>query len=499
MTSSNTFAAPVNTFAAPVPSRTSVALSLALVAMSCGYDASVSSGHTHVIALRPDNPAAEMWRYGTDDVIEFHDSTGGAFRVHYTRDGDHAVLAADDNMNGTPDFVEDVAAHYDEALNYYVETLGYRAPIADSQVADNGGDSRFDVYLLDFGGSSDGAFTLDGCLVDKPAQCIGYVIQENDFAGYGYPSPALAARIVGSHELFHAVQSAYDRDQGGAFNEGTAVWATEAFDPSLDDFEHLVRNYLENPEAALDRGLGYGQGLFFQFLSERFEPALIRTLLEACEDGAGGIDDPYWLQIIDGILQAEHGASFTETFVEFATWNLYTSTHANAALAYAHGADYAPLATHRVTAPYKDNLRGFYASTEYFSVLVEGRSNMTAALASTDVSELADLHLVLAVEANSAYTQALSIAPTEALPLDTEGATRLVVGVVNTSTEEVIRRPGFCIGTPDEVATCVAEIDPSTVAAPTKTKNNDGGCHAAPISLWAGLVVFALLTYRRRW
>ena len=239
--------------------------------------------------------------------------------------------------------------------------------------------------------------------------------------------------------------------------------------------------------------------MFFQFLSERFEPALIRTLLEACEDGAGGIDDPYWLQIIDGILQAEHGASFTETFVEFATWNLYTSTHANAALAYAHGADYAPLATHRVTAPYKDNLRGFYASTEYFSVLVEGRSNMTAALASTDVSELADLHLVLAVEANSAYTQALSIAPTEALPLDTEGATRLVVGVVNTSTEEVIRRPGFCIGTPDEVATCVAEIDPSTVAAPTKTKNNDGGCHAAPISLWAGLVVFALLTYRRRW
>ena len=87
--------------------------------------------------------------------------------------------------------MEDVAVLYDDVLALYRDELGFRPPLADATVADNGGDGRFDVYLVDFGGgiatapSGSDAGGLDRA---APGQCVGYMVQENDFAGYGYPS-----------------------------------------------------------------------------------------------------------------------------------------------------------------------------------------------------------------------------------------------------------------------------------------------------------------------
>src|SRR5690606_35560108 len=99
-------------------------------------------------------------------------------------------------------------AIYDEVLAAYVGRLGFRAPLADGSLLDNGGDARFDVYLLDFGGSADGSFRVDACGQDGalPTQCAGFMVQENDFAGYAYPSVRYANRLLAAHELFHAVQ-----------------------------------------------------------------------------------------------------------------------------------------------------------------------------------------------------------------------------------------------------------------------------------------------------
>src|SRR5690606_14216405 len=97
-------------------------------------------------------------------------------------------------------------------------------------------------------------------------------------------------------------QAAYDVGQGSVLREGSAVWATEYFDTDLDDLERLSGGYLQQTDRPLDRPPGgpidpfsYGAAVFFQFLSERFEPGIIRALWERCEDGAGGVDDPQWL------------------------------------------------------------------------------------------------------------------------------------------------------------------------------------------------------------
>ena len=81
----------------------------------------------------------------------------------------------------------------------------------------------------------------------------GFIVQENDFAGYGYPSLTYANRVLASHEFFHAVQAAYDSEQSSIIGEGSAVWATEQFDGSLADFEGFLPGFFKHPDRSLDK------------------------------------------------------------------------------------------------------------------------------------------------------------------------------------------------------------------------------------------------------
>ena len=91
-------------------------------------------------AARPDTPGTtELFRYEASDVVEAHDSPGGAFRVHFTRAGTNAVPLRDDDASGVPDHVERVAVIYDEVLAFYRDELGFRAPLGDGSLADAGG------------------------------------------------------------------------------------------------------------------------------------------------------------------------------------------------------------------------------------------------------------------------------------------------------------------------------------------------------------------------
>lgn len=415
--------------------------------------------------VRPDTPGNNLqFNFDRADLVETFGSTDGRFLIHFTRNGQNAVYLGDDDGNGVPDFVEQVASVYVEVLAYY-ESLGFRAPESDESVPDNGGDDRFDVYLVDFAGVGDGAFRQDSCLVENSERCIGFMTQENDFVGYGYPSTLIANRILGSHELFHAVQAAYDVNQGSVLSEGTAVWATEAFDPTLNDFEAFTDGYLENPDRPLDQPLpgpvdpfSYGSAIFFQFLAERYDPDAIRLLWERCENGGEGGADPIWMSQIDAVA-AEIGAeSFAEAMVEFATWNLYTDDFADPDVAYANGEDLDRVKMEAVQAPYVDDeARLFYASTSYFSMMSGGRAEMTAALAaSADDPTSTEAIEILLVTENGPNLTVKRVADVTAgsETLSTGGVDHFVVAIVNTATSGDSKKPGLCIGTVEEVADC---------------------------------------------
>jgi hypothetical protein len=215
----------------------------------------------------------------------------GRTRVHYVTTTADAVAPLDADGSGTPDFVEEVARRGDESLAAYA-ALGFRAPRSDGTL---GGDDRVDVYLLDLSGA-DGHFEADAGCETAPRRCAGAVTMENDFAGYAYPSASIGIRVVVSHELFHAVQNAYDADEPAVWMEGSAVWAEEHVYPEQDDFERFVAGFVarffrpfERPGAGFGDPYPYGAGLWPYFLAERHGPEVVRAIWERCE-GASFLD-----------------------------------------------------------------------------------------------------------------------------------------------------------------------------------------------------------------
>lgn len=485
-------------------------------------------------ALRPDTPGNnELFRFDPTDVVETHGSPGGQFLIHYTRMGKNAVPDADTDGSGVPDFVENVGQVYDNVYIRYHGELGFRTPVSDeSLMTDNGGDGRFDVYLVDFAGFGDGNFKTDACLADKPEICMGYMVQENDYAGYGYSSTDVANRILGSHEYFHAIQAAYDFDQGSIFTEGSAVWATEKFDPSLKDFEGFIGSYLKNTDRSLNLPMpgpvdsfSYGSAIYFKFLEERYGEQMIRALWERSEDGANGVADPNWYGEQDAFLGAEAQTSFADAFVEFATWNIFTGKYADPSRAYQDGATYPFPNYNNVSAPYMDDaLRVFYASTQYYQLSVDGRTSFTAAFVPPkDAPEQADnLALLLVAVRSSKPDPVLRVKDTKAgtETMNTEGADNAIIIVVNTLQSGESRKPGLCIGTPEEVEACrntlvppdpppVMNPDPMDKPPPPTQPIANSGCvctaaatDAQPRGVWAlpvlGFLGLAAFTRRLR-
>lgn len=477
----------------------SAALVVAATQSACGdeyLDANVP--WELVSELRPDEPGStDLFRFGSGDTVVSFASPGGNFRLHYTQAGANAVPSADADTSGVPDFIEQAADIYEDVLAFYRDELGFLAPLSDASLPHNGGDGRFDVYFIDFAGSADGAFRQDDCDGD---QCIGYMVQENDFASYGYSSRLEGTRVLASHEFFHAIQAAYDSNQGGILGEGSAVWATEQFDPTLDDFEHLADGYLDRPERSLDTPLpgpvdpfSYGSSVFFQFLSERYERDVIRKLYErVVEDG----DEPTWFTQLALMLGQDYGSSFAEAFTDFATWNIYTGARADAAVAYDRGGELSQVKSTTVQAPVSNALRVFYASTQYFVVPAAGRTELVAELVSAD-EELGSLRLIVAAMAGNTVLQQAVVEGGARATLTMGDASVVMIGVANTTTSGNSAKPTLCVGTAKEVAACRKAVVGDEGGG---GDDGGGGCSATGPAqeLAAFAVLLGLVTLRRR-
>lgn len=476
-----------------------------------------------LVELRPtDTDSSEMWRFAPGDVVESFDSADGMIRVFFTRDGVNAVPELDADGSGVPDAVEIAAQTYDDALAFYVDA-GFRAPVSDlGTPGGDGGDGRFDVYLVDFALRSDGSFRRERC---TGSICSGYMVQENDFTGYRYPNFTVATRILASHELFHAVQAAYDADTGSNFSEATAVWATERFDASLTDFEGFVPALLRQPERSLDTeplspadGYSYGVSLFFEYLTERHGEDIVREIWEAMVDGAGGVADPVWLPTVERVLASHGVASFADAYHEYASWVLYTGIGGPEGETFTD-AERFPRATAVTEAlPFSDDaIRAFTTSMRLWSFPPAGRTELTVALVTDDPAELEPLAVFVSVRTGGelAITRLSAVDGSDVV--DIAGATEVVVGIANGRIDGESARPALCVGSPAEVTACAGTpSDPDAGAPdagpmPDATIGGDAGgmpaptgcsCSTmgsrAPVSLPLAMIFAALLLRRAR-
>lgn len=467
---------------------------------------------------RPDNPGDGLFTFDVGDDIETFDTEH--FRIHYTRAGTHSVPVADDDASGVPDHVEDLGNIYEAALDAYV-VLGFRAPVSDDGFADNGGDGRFDVYLVDFAFSADGAYRSEFC-ENGGDICHGHMVQENDFRGYSYPSPRIGNLTVASHELFHAVQAAYDADQGAVYAEGTAVWASEQFDETLFDLEGFSDGYLGGADSPLDSQsaspvdpFSYGSSIFFQYLSEQYGTDVVRALVEATEDGAGGVTDPFWFEVIDGVLEREASISFEDVFADFARACLFTGRRAIAGEGFEHADDFAEREPEAAELPVaQDRFVLFTSSSRLVRVVARGRSSVQAALVASDPTQLAGLTLrVVARNVDSgAVREASAAGGVVADAIDVGVDDDIFVLLINARQQGQGGRPRLCIGDPAEVDACVAAV---AAEGEGEGEGDDdeptlggGGCQcdvgpgapasAASVSLSAGGLALLALGRRRR-
>ncbi|MEM7603849.1 MAG: MXAN_6640 family putative metalloprotease [Myxococcota bacterium] len=395
-------------------------------------------------AQRPDTDPTLLFAFDVGDEVFRFD--GEEVRVHYALEGANAVPSEDTDDTGAPDFVEMVARNYDVALREYAR-LGFRMPLPDGAL---GGDARPDVYLIDFGRSADGAFQRDGCAT---ATCSGYMVQENDFAGYGYFNLDVAVRVVGSHELFHAIQAAYSLESSAVLSEGTATWGTEAVDPALGDFERAIFGFLSEPErplfsmsaTVLDR-FSYGSALFFRFMEERYGTDAIVELLEQAE----GVE---WRDATVTLVE-ELDAPFAEVYADFVRWNLGTGQ--NDPDGYAEGARYPTVTPREVELPLEDERpRHFHAAARVYEAPLGARRNVRIEL----VNGAAPLHLIaMGSREGSADLASVVRSDDGFIELSLTDHDTLVFAVVNGASVGPSDRASVCAGTATETAACVAAL-----------------------------------------
>jgi hypothetical protein len=455
----------------------------AALAMTCAMSTTANA--------RPDDPGSDLFTFDVGDEVLSFDSEH--FRAHYALAGTHAVPAGDDDDSGVPDHVEDLLAIYEAVYAHNVE-VGFRVPLSDDGQPDNGGDGRFDVYLVDFARSADGAYRAERC---EGARCSGYMVQENDFAGYGYPSIAVANTTLASHEYFHAVQAAYDKDQGAVVAEGTAVWASERFDASLRDLEGFAYGYLDNASTPLDSGRGgpvdsfsYGAGIFFEFLSERFNDDVVRVMWEAVADDTA--PDADWFTALNTVLEAE-GSSFAAAFTEFSTWTLSTGARARDGEGFESAAQMQTRTGTDKTLPIAEaSFTVFTSSSRLLAAPTAGRTEIAVGVGGDNHD---GIHVQLATLNPAGDIVVLGdVDSTEAIT--TTGANQVLVLVVNDRQEGSSARPQLCVGTTDEVNSCLGAEDEGEGEGEGEGDVDTGGCTAvAPGSVGALLLV---LRRRRR-
>jgi hypothetical protein len=459
---------------------------------------SVLLGVVSVAFARPTEGG--MWSYDDTDVVTSLDSAAGTVRVWYSTAGTNAVLPDDDDANGLPDFAEEVAATAEDVLAVYADA-GFRAPLTDGS---RGGSAAMDVYLVDFAGNSDGNFAAESCTGGSPNQCSGYFQMENDFAGYGYANITAAIRVLTSHELFHAVQAAYDSGEGVWFSEGTAVWAEQFYDTEEnDDFLSFCDAYLDDTGRSIDEPpagpvptFAYATSLWWYYLSVTYGDTIILDLLEATDTGDDVLVDME-------ALEAAGGGSLTNDFATFARWNLATGRYAGASDSYSFASEIGPPRAEASGAAIADDNRFYPVAATYYKLEHPGGEVWFATEA--DAPELAfSLH---GVDTDGHVTPALATFAGTATATslgDLPAGDYWLIGS-NPTLADQSTHVLTCLGSRDDVAAC-APIDAGDDTAGDTGEDSPEppvGCGCAtgagaPAELLGGLLLAVGLAGARR-
>ena len=286
------------------------------------------------LLARPDDGVAPPWTHAWPDEAPAATACDANTCFHWVTNALYADAPPLDDgppADGIPDWVETTADVMADVWSAEVTAMGFLAPKSDATSANNGGNNRFDVYLADIG--AEGFFGY--CTTDDPDASdqfpthfdfSAYCVLDNDFEDFGIAyTPEEFLQVTAAHEFHHASQFAYDAGEDVWLMEGEAMWMEGQVYPAITDrFRYLDRSPIRRPDRPLDHGINsyeYGAWVFFQYLSERFDDALMREIWELAD--ASDLDtEQYSMQATGNAIAARGlGVTLSSAFATFAQWN----------------------------------------------------------------------------------------------------------------------------------------------------------------------------------
>jgi len=296
--------------------------------------------------------SALLFRPDDSITLEFaYDSPGGHFKIHYTKSGPNAVFQpnVDLNGNGVPDYVDECANILEYVWTKEIDSLGYNPPPSDGwypSTWNNGGDGKYDIYLLDLGSGYLGATYPETTSAPNPAlwSYTSWIELDNDYTDYPDLHPQYDwLRVTAAHEFFHAIQMGYDVFENEVagdvakpyWMEMSAVWMENEVYDYINDYIYYLPAYFSSPWISLRNFTGlhpYGAVVWPMYLWERFgkdTTNIIKDIWIKC----GEIKGDNVLSAIDEILKSpkynKYNSSLNEAFQEFSVWNYFTADRAN--------------------------------------------------------------------------------------------------------------------------------------------------------------------------
>ena len=253
-------------------------------------------------------------------------SQSGKFHIHYDLSGLDSPILDDSNLNGLPDYIEEVGIAADYVDSILVDVMNFLPVNPDD-------DGVYDIYVEDLGLGYYGVNNLDFNSLGEHTGSSYIKIDNKYEEGDYYTSGLDAMKVTVAHEYFHAIQRSYQLQfttESLFFFEMSSTWIEDIIYPNVNDYidSGWLSTFYNNPNKDIRETDGYSIALYAHFLSSiidqdnNYENSIIKKVWEDFS-----ITNNAFISLNNILSSPDYSTTFIETWLMFLTRNLFNGKY----------------------------------------------------------------------------------------------------------------------------------------------------------------------------